>query len=121
MSRRPRILQANALLLLAVFMAGGVLVPVLHRVHHGLTWAHLRGGTAAACDHARHDDSVEQPVSSFQEDPCPLCQRHVDYALQPSLTSVETHWDDTPAAQGSDPAASLAFLAFLIRGPPRRA
>lgn len=65
--------------LLVVFVVGGLLMPVLHRVDHGLQWADLRGDATAAeaCDHSRHGDGFEATLPAFHDDLCALCTRQL--------------------------------------------
>ncbi|HMB93763.1 MAG TPA: hypothetical protein VKP65_23120 [Rhodothermales bacterium] len=106
--------------LLAVFVVGGLLMPALHRAHHGLAWADLRGDTSAAeaCDHSRHGDGFEATLPDFHNDLCALCHRHE--------LSVEGLWSQSSALllfgtyeeRVVSSPVSVPFFDLLIRGPP---
>lgn len=118
---RPRydIVQCRAIMLLAVFMVGGLLGPVLHRVHHGFAWDHLRGDTP--CDHSQHEARLEVSVPPLHEDLCLQCKRHIDYL---SIAKVSIGTVDHVAAFVADDGSHLSSIQdalFLIRGPPRMA
>lgn len=106
--------------LLAVFVVGGVLMPVLHRAHHGLEWAHLRGDTTAAeaCDHARHGDGFEVRLPAFHDDLCALCTRQLVSLLYADV-GIQARQAYAPfLAQVPSFVADASDAHFLIRAPP---
>ena len=106
--------------LLAVFVLGGLLMPVLHRAEHGLAWAELRGNASAAeaCDHSRHGDGFEATVPTFHEDFCALCTRQV-VSLLYAEDGVQTRQAFAPFLAQAPAFVARGTDAFLsIRAPP---
>lgn len=117
---RPRndIRRTIASALLAVFLVGGLLAPIVHRAHHGLLWATLHAETTQECDHAQHGDSFEVNVPDLLDDDCLLCVRHVlhfDAAHAPPTTY---HDGASYAVLRQAPPDTPHFTLLPIRGPP---
>ena len=110
--------RASVNVLLGVFIVGGLLGPIVHRLHHGITWAALHADVAESCDHSRHGDRFEITVPDFLDEGCLLCVRqilHLDETqagLQAPLVFA-AYVPYVPAHLPSNP-----LPAFLIRGPP---
>ena len=113
--------RASGAILLVAFLVGGLLAPVVHRAHHGLTWAELRTDVPETCDHSQHDDGYEDVAPTFFEDQCPLCFRHLVHldGLQAGLTAYQdlSGYIRPVALVPETPPFTLP----AIRGPPRAA
>lgn len=95
-----------ALVLLATFVVGGVLVPAVHAVHH-----------ASEADTVAHTQVVQTDGDSSID--CTLCGAvfHSAQAARPSAPAPALH---TRAWQDIAPASPRLHLAghHVIRGPP---
>ena len=113
--------KLTALGLLAVFMVSGVMMPVLHRVEHGLAWAELRSGDATAaeaCDHSRHGDGFEATLPAFHDDLCALCTRQMVSLLNGDV-GIEARQAFAPFLAQAPAFVARGTDAFLsIRAPP---
>lgn len=123
--RHHRLRQQTALLLLAVFVFGGLLGPVLHRASHGLVWSDLRGSAPAAsdvaCDHDAHPARFEVTVPDLHDDLCPLCVRHL-VSLDPvEARPVSLKDTYTVVCSCTDIVQVTIASSHLIRGPPHHA
>ena len=103
--------------MLAVFVTGGVLTPLVHRAHHGQLSAQQNATASAACDHKQHGSSFEGFVSDVVDDDCLLCIRLLHFGAP--QTVLQSILDFAPFRTGpffvaNAPLASLAS----IRGPP---
>lgn len=106
--------------LLVVFVLGGLLVPTLHRVQHGVAWAELRGeaATAEACDHSRHGDGFEATLPAFHEDLCALCTRPLVSLLHAPASIQARQVFASLLAQAPSFVAGGSDAFFSIRAPP---
>lgn len=123
--RHHRLKQQTALLLLVVFVFGGLLGPVLHRASHGLVWSDLRGPASAAsdaaCDHDAHPARFEVTVPVLHDDLCPLCVRHLVSLDVVEARPVSLKDTDTVVCSCMDIVQTTIFSSHLIRGPPHHA
>lgn len=113
-----RIHRLSVNVLLGVFIVGGLLGPIVHRIHHGLASADLHADVAESCDHSRHGDRFEAEVPDFLDEDCLLCVRQVLHfdETQVSLQAPLVFAAYAPYVPVHFPATPLP--SFLIRGPP---
>ena len=113
--------RISAAFLLVAFLVGGLLAPVVHRVHDGLMWAMEHPVVPETCDHSGHGDSYEDVAPVSFEDQCPLCIRHLTHfeGLQKGLTAYQD-FSGYPWTVQLAPETSH-FSHPSIRGPPRAA
>lgn len=110
----------SALVLLLVFVGGGVLAPTVHRIHHGTAANHTAppSTTDATCDHAQHGVAFEVVPPALHDDPCVLCDRHFT-SLVASTGQAVALLRDTPYVLGADGLLlSTSSTGTTIRGPP---
>jgi len=120
MSRRRPVREHFGALLLAVFIAGGFFAPLVHQVHHGFTWAALRGTADAteACDHSEHGARFEITLPTFKGDTCPLCHHHLAF-FAGFGTGLWAYQDaDTYVLRTVRYLVQALPSPYLIRGPP---
>lgn len=105
---------------LAVFVFGGVVAPVLHRIQHGLTWETLQSAPedATDCDHSQHDVSFETAVSLSHDVQCTLCRRLVDSFGFQTTTVIGLQTLANSAARCVSQYSVSSLSHFLIRAPP---
>jgi hypothetical protein len=109
----------SALVLLLVFVGGGVLAPTVHRMHH-VAPGHVssRAATDAACDHAQHGVAFEVVPPALHDDPCVLCDRHFT-SLAALAGQVAVSLRDAAHVPGADGLLlSTSSSRTTIRGPP---
>ena len=104
--------------MLASFVAGGVVMPGVHQLHH----SHLeaQSETDGACDHDRHDIAFEEGHIEFQPDHCSVCTVSGSYDLlevdtKSSIGDVDQHLGFSHGVETSGSA-----LLLTIRGPPSK-
>ncbi len=110
--------RRNGYSLLLLFLAGGLVAPSMHRVHHAHVIAHL-SAAAKACTHSEGtDDPHSHALPDLTDDPCWLNARD-------QLTCEPIHTLSTPFRKESRFAAlPVAFsdhepvVPTPIRGPP---
>jgi hypothetical protein len=118
--RRP----TTALLLLAVFLFGGLLGPSLHRLEHAEARdARQQAAVARCADHGPHaGPSWEAALPALDDAPCLLCTRALvglnvapSPAAQASLTAATS-----AAPPATRPPSGPACSSLFARGPPVR-
>ena len=109
--------RKSASALLVVFLIGGLLVPVVHRAHHGQVWAKLHTEAPEACDHTQHSSGFEATIPDFIDDDCLLCVRQLQFD-GPHTSLIAFHnISDYVLYQRLVSAVRHVFL-LSIRGPP---
>jgi hypothetical protein len=120
---RSTIRTVSALVLLLVFVGGGVLAPTVHRIHHGTATNHAasRLSADAMCDHAQHGVAFEVLPPALHDDPCVLCDRYFTSLAVPD-GQVAASLRDAAHVPGADGLLfSLSSTRTTIRGPPSSA
>lgn len=124
----PLVRSAGAVLLLAAFAVGGVLVPAAHEAAHGWERLEARAALAGHADDGHHHDEVGHTHGPEVQAPCPTpVALHLDCATCVGL-SVSTAQAEAPALTprerrgvvtlGHAPPASASVDSVPIRGPP---
>ena len=105
--------------LLALFMAGGLLAPSVHRVHHQADIAQIHAQHAHALETVGpsvFDGTIFPDVHDLT---CWLCNTHLVYEphVQPATPTPVLH--ETPLGRGvfGDLSSASRYRSF-IRGPP---
>ena len=112
--------RMSASALLAVFLMGGLLAPVVHRAHHGQTWGKQHAETPEACDHTQHSDGFETTVPDLLDDDCLLCVRQLHF--DEPQTSPDIYHDYSGYLLPQRLAPDTPHFSYLsIRGPPHAA
>ena len=108
--------RRSATVLLATFVLGGLLLPVAHRVHHGLEYA-------AQYDHdCDHTHPGWHPEFEFvDEDDCLLCQRVTDLAEGEFEQAASWLGSQCAACEPARVLVSTVQYQKPIRGPPASA
>ncbi len=112
--------RKSASVLLAVFLIGGLLAPVVHRTHHGQTWTKLQAEAPEICDHTQHGNGYETTIPDLLDDDCLLCVRQLHVDEPQTNPDVYHDYSGDLSPQRLTPDTSH-FFYFSIRGPPRPA
>ena len=105
----------TSLVALVAFVGGGVLGPVLHRVHHAPRPA---APTTDACDHAGHGDAFEAVHAALHDDVCVLCSRHLTYLASLAAPLFTPHHFASYAPAPSRFMATERVGVPAARAPP---
>ena len=103
--------------LLAVFVTGGVLMPLVHRAQHGQLSDQQNPSASAACDHRQHGSSFEDFFSDVVDDDCRLCVRLLHFGAPQVVLQALLGF--SPLRTGSFVVENVPSAYFSsIRGPP---
>ena len=109
--------RRSAVFLLAMFVAGGLLSPVVHPFQHAQE-ERAAIPAAAPCEHAQHSAHIEVGSAVYDGDWCLLCVRTL-VALSERAGEAELLPPRAPLALQASPRFHTAALALPpTRGPP---
>ena len=106
-----------AALLLAAFVAGGFLAPLVHGVQHDL--AETAANYPAHCDHSQHEARFEIVHQQLDVDSCVLCSRQVEKPT--GSPTPESEKFDSPFSYGVGQTTignETDRVCHPARGPP---
>ena len=102
--------------MLASFVAGGVLMPGVHRLYH--SYIEVQSELDVQCDHAQHDVAFEGDHVELLPDHCTLCTAATSYHLEETDTQTGTLEVDFLRGTSHTQSELVSDLPRAIRGPP---
>ncbi|NND70669.1 MAG: hypothetical protein HKN43_03735 [Rhodothermales bacterium] len=113
---KRHLVQYGAWMMLACFVAGGVVMPGVHRLHH--SYLESQNEVDSKCDHDGHDAAFEEGHAEIVPDHCTLCTAAASYHLmdadaQWGIIEVEYQFGFDHSIPELSPS-----LTLTIRGPP---
>ncbi len=114
--------RISASLLLAVLVAGGLLVPSLHRLHHAEDAARIRAAHLADGHHDgdARDAALDAPCPNpaTEELPCAVCVGLAFHARPAGIVAPSLDGLDRVSSATGLSAHSAESAGAAIRGPP---
>ena len=102
--------------MLASFVAGGVVMPGVHRLHHVYLEVQSEAGTE--CDHALHDVAFEEDHVELIPDHCTLCTVATSHHLLESVPQSGILNGEYFSGIDLSFSGQESTLPLTIRGPP---